>query len=102
MMDDLDLFMKPERIDLFVNGELNKKLVEEKVREIIAVFDCRTDAEVAEHIRNWIQGAGMWLNFVRCESAKTDHGWKYRVTIGKHSVDLPIDIVESLKANRRW
>ena len=101
-MDDLDLLMKPERIDLFVNGELNKKLVEEKVREIVAVFDCRTDAQVAEHLKSWIQGAGMWLNYVRCESVRTDHGWKYRVTIGKHSVDLPIDIVESLKINRQW
>ena len=91
-----------ERIDLFQNGSLNTKLVEEKVRELIAVHMLRTDAEVSEKLREWIRDAGMWLNFVRCESVQTPHGWKYRVTIGNHSVDLPIDIVESLKANREW
>ena len=94
--------MIKERLDLFVRGELNRKLVEEKVRELIAVHLLKTDSEVAEKLREWIHDAGMWLNFVRCESVKTPMGWKYRVTIGKRSVDLPIDIVESLKANRAW
>ncbi len=91
-----------ERIDLFVGGELNRKLVEEKVRELVTLYQCRTDSEVAEKLREWIHDAGMWLNYVRCESVKTDHGWRYRVTIGKRHADLPIDIVESLKANRAW
>ncbi len=91
-----------ERIDLFVGGELNRKLVEEKVRELVTLYQCRTDSEVAEKLREWIHDAGMWLNYVRCESVKTDHGWRYRVTIGKRHADLPIDIVESLKANREW
>ena len=94
--------MTAERIDLFVGGELNRRLVEEKVRELVTLYQCRTDAEVASKLKDWIRGAGMWLNYVRCESVRTDHGWKYRVTIGKHSVDLPIDIVDSLKINRKW
>jgi len=94
--------MIKERIDLFVNGELNRKLIEDKVRELIAVHLLKTDSEVAEKLREWIHDAGMWLNYVRCESVKTDHGWRYRVTIGKRHADLPIDIVESLKANRAW
>ncbi len=94
--------MIKERIDLFVGGELNRKLVEEKVRELVTLYQCRTDSEVAEKLREWIHDHGLWLNFVRCESVKTDHGWRYRVTIGKRYVDLPIDIVESLKANRAW
>ena len=94
--------MIKERLDLFVNGELNRKLVEEKVRELIAVHLLKTDSEVAEKLREWIHDHGLWLNFVRCESVRTEHGWKYRVTIGKRSVDLPIDIVESLKINREW
>jgi len=94
--------MIQERIDLFVNGELNRKLVEEKVRELVTLYQCRTDSEVAEKLREWIHDHGLWLNFVRCESVKTPIGWRYRVTIGKRSVDLPIDIVESLKANREW
>ena len=102
MDDNLDLFMKPERINLFLNGKLNTKLVEKKVRELIAVYMLKTDAEVASKLKDWIRGAGMWLNFVRCESVRTPHGWRYRVTIGKHSADLPIDIVESLKINREW
>ena len=91
-----------ERLDLFVNGELNRKLIEDKVREIIPLYMLKRDAEVAEKLREWIQSYGLWLNFVRCESVKTDQGWRYRVTIGKRYVDLPIDIVESLKANRAW
>ncbi len=91
-----------ERINLFQGGELNRKLIEEKVRELIAVHMLRTDAQVASKLKEWIRGAGMWLNFVRCESVQTPHGWRYRVTIGKHSADLPIDIVDSLKANREW
>ncbi len=94
--------MTAERIDLFVGGELNRRLVEEKVRELVTLYQCRTDAEVAEKLREWIRDAGMWLNFVRCESVQTPAGWRYRVTIGKHSADLPIDIVDSLKANREW
>ncbi len=94
--------MIKERLDLFVNGGLNAKLVEEKVRELVTLYQCRTDSEVAEKLREWIHDHGLWLNYVRCESVKTDHGWRYRVTIGKRSVDLPIDIVESLKANRAW
>ena len=94
--------MIKERLDLFVDGKLNAKLVEEKVRELVTLYQCRTDSEVAEKLREWIHDAGMWLNYVRCESVRTEHGWKYRVTIGKRSVDLPIDIVESLKANREW
>jgi len=94
--------MIKERLDLFIGGKLNAKLVEEKVREIIPLYMLKTDSEVAEKLREWIHDAGMWLNYVRCESVKTDHGWRYRVTIGKRHVDLPIDIVESLKANREW
>ena len=94
--------MTAERINLFQNGELNAKLVEEKVRELVTLYQCRTDAEVSEKLREWIRDAGMWLNYVRCESVQTPHGWKYRVTIGKHAADLPIDIVDSLKANRSW
>ncbi len=94
--------MIKERLDLFVNGKLNAKLVEEKVREIIPLYMLKTDSEVAEKLKEWIHEHGLWLNYVRCESVKTDHGWRYRVTIGKRSVDLPIDIVESLKANREW
>jgi len=91
-----------ERLDLFVNGELNRKLIEDKVREIIPLYMLKTDSEVAGELRDWIQSYGLWLNYVRCESVKTPTGWKYRVTIGKRSVDLPIDIVESLKINREW
>ena len=94
--------MIQERIDLFQGGKLNAKLVEEKVRELIAVYMLKTDSEVAEKLREWIHDHGMWLNYVRCESVKTDHGWRYRVTIGKHHVDLPIDIVDSLKMYRQW
>ena len=94
--------MIKERLELFVNGKLNAKLIEEKVREIIPLYMLKRDAEVAEKLREWIQSYGLWLNFVRCESIKTDRGWRYRVTIGKRSVDLPIDIVDSLKANRAW
>ena len=94
--------MIKERLDLFVNGKLNAKLVEEKVREIIPLYMLKTDSEVAEKLREWIHSYGLWLNFVRCESVRTEHGWRYRVTIGKRSVDLPIDIVDSLKANRAW
>ena len=94
--------MIQERIDLFVDGQLNRKLVEEKVRELIAVYMLKTDAQVAEKLKEWIKDHGFWLNYVRCESVKTDHGWKYRVTIGKHSADLPIDIVDSLKMYRQW
>ncbi len=94
--------MIKERLDLFVNGKLNAKLVEEKVRELIAVHLLKTDSEVAGMLKEWIHDHGLWLNYVRCESVKTPMGWKYRVTIGKRSVDLPIDIVDSLKANRQW
>ena len=94
--------MIKERLNLFVDGKLNAKLVENKVRELIAVHLLKTDSEVAGELRDWIQSYGLWLNFVRCESVKTDQGWRYRVTIGKRYVDLPIDIVDSLKINREW
>ena len=94
--------MIKERLDLFIGSELNAKLIEEKVREIIPLYMLKRDAEVAEKLKEWIQSYGLWLNFVRCESVRTEHGWRYRVTIGKRSVDLPIDIVDSLKANRAW
>ena len=94
--------MIKERLDLFINGALNAKLVEEKVREIIPLYMLKTDSEVAEKLKEWIHDYGLWLNYVRCESVKTPTVWKYRVTIGKRSVDLPIDIVESLKINREW
>ena len=94
--------MIQERIDLFQNGSLNERLVEKKVRELIAVYMLKTDSEVAEKLREWIHDHGMWLNYVRCESVRTDHGWRYRVTIGKHHADLPIDIVDSLKMYRQW
>ncbi len=94
--------MIKERLDLFIGGKLNRKLIEDKVREIIPLYMLKRDAEVAEKLREWIQSYGLWLNYVRCESVRTEHGWRYRVTIGKRHVDLPIDIVDSLKANREW
>ena len=89
-----------KKIELFVNGKLNHDLVSKKVFEIVLKEKVKTDAELAAKLKEWIQGAGMWLNFVRCESVKTRDGWKYRVTIGKHSVDLPDVIAHDIKINR--
>ena len=89
-----------EEFKLFKNGSLDKELVEEIVRECIILSRCKNDIELAECIRETIQSHGMWLNFVRCESVKTPMGWRYRVKIGKHSVDLDIEVARSLKYNR--
>ncbi len=89
-----------KKIELFVNGKLNYDLVSKKVFDIVLKEKVKTDAELAMKLKEWIKEAGMWLNFVRCESVKTKKGWKYRVTIGKHSVDLPDIIAHDIKINR--
>ena len=89
-----------KKIELFVNGKLNRDLVSKKVFEIVLKEKVKTDAELADKLREWIHGAGMWLNFVRCESVKIGDKWRYRVTIGKHSVDLPDDVAHTIKINR--